>query len=201
LHLEEGLAWKVPEMNALRAAIAWISAPSRRFIPLFLVYLWIFTTLTGRIPRETIEKLLQATAWVDAQLLDLFSDQVRLSGIVVSFGGFSVQIISECTGLFEAVILASAVLAYKATWVERLQGIVFGTLTLYLLNVLRIAFLLIVGRYFPNLFDFAHVYFWQTLLIVFITAIWLAWIHYFVRDGLVEDGVAKDDSHVEVERS
>ena len=179
-------------MKALRAAIVWLSDPSRRFIPLFLGYLWILTTLTGFLAGPTIEKLLSATAWVDYQLLDLFSDQARLNGIVVTFGGFSVQIIPECTGLFEAVILASAVLAYKATWLERLQGIFLGTLTLYLLNVIRIAFLLVVGRYQPDLFDFAHVYLWQTLLIVFITGIWLIWIHYFVKEAT--DGISGDIS-------
>jgi exosortase H (IPTLxxWG-CTERM-specific) len=115
-------------------------------------------------------------------MLRPFGEAVRLSGIVVTFEGFSVQIITECTGLFESVILVSAILAYKATWRERLLGIVLGVGTLYLMNVLRIAFLLVVGRHAPDLFEFAHVYFWQTLLAIFITVIWLVWIHYFVSD-------------------
>ena len=57
-----------------------------------------------------------------------------------------------------------------------------GVGILYLINIVRIAFLLLVGRFAPKFFEFAHIYFWQSLLIVFITAIWLAWIHYFVKD-------------------
>jgi exosortase H (IPTLxxWG-CTERM-specific) len=166
----------------LAALYRWISAPSRRFVPLFLVYLWILTTLVGKIPKAGIDALLEATAWTDARLVGLFSDAVRQSGIVVSYDGFAVQIITECTGLFESVILVSAVLAYRATWRERALGIAMGVGTLYLMNVLRIAFLLVVGRHAPDLFEFAHVYFWQTLLAIFITVIWLAWIHFFVSD-------------------
>ena len=166
----------------LRAAYAWCSVPSRRFIPLFLAYLWILTTLTTSIPKPRIEQLLEATAWIDYQLLGLFTDAVTHSGITVSFNGFAVQIITECTGLFESVILVSAVLAYQATWRERLLGIGLGVSALYIVNILRIAFLLVVGHYAPDFFEFAHIYFWQTLLAVFITAIWLAWIHWVVRD-------------------
>ena len=170
-------------MEKLRAAYAWISEPSRRFVPLFLLYLWVLTALSGQIPKQTIDALLRATAWVDYQLLGIFTDGVHLNGIIVTLDGFAVQIITECTGLFESVILVSAILAYKATVREKLIGIALGTGTLYLMNVLRIAFLLIVGRHAPDFFDFAHVYFWQTLLVLFITAIWLAWIHYFVQDA------------------
>ncbi len=170
-------------MDRLRDAIRWLSAPSRRFIPVFLICLWILTELATRIPRAGIEALLRATAWVDYQLLGLFSDQVSRRDTTVTLDGFAVRVITECTGLFEAVILISAILAYQARWSERLIGIVLGTLVLYAINVLRIAFLLIVGNWAPDFFDFAHVYFWQTLLVVFITAIWLVWIHYFVRDA------------------
>lgn len=168
-------------MNRLRAVHRWLTAPSRRFVPLFFVYLWILTTLAGRLPRSAIERLLEPTAWIDSRLLGLFSDRVQHSGIVVTLDGFAVQIITECVGLFESVILAAAVLAYPATWRERVLGVALGTAALYLLNVLRIAFLLVVGRHAPAFFEFAHVYLWQTLLALFIAPLWLAWIRFFVR--------------------
>ena len=169
-------------MEKLRAAWIWISEPSHRFVPLFLGFLWILTTLTYKIPLTTIDQFLEATAWLDYKLIDAFFDNVSWRGATLTHDGFSVQVIAECTGLFEAVILVSAVLAYKATWRERAVGILLGVSVLYLLNIIRIGFLLLVGRYAPQYFDFAHIYFWQSLLIVYITAIWLCWIHYFVRD-------------------
>jgi exosortase H (IPTLxxWG-CTERM-specific) len=169
-------------IERIRAVLAWIWEPSHRFIPLFLGFLWVLTKLTEMIPLSVYRSFIEATAWIDYQLLDLFFDRVTQHGINVTLDGFAVQVIVECTGLFEAVILVSAVLAYKATWRERGIGIALGVGILYLLNITRIAFLLIVGRYAPQFFDFAHVYFWQSLLIVFITAIWIGWIYYFVSD-------------------
>jgi len=168
-------------VKRIRALLAWLAAPSRRFVPLFFVYLWILTTLTGLVSTERMQSLLRATAWIDYQILRVFSEEVRLSGIVVSLDGFAVRIIADCTGLFEAVILVAAVFAYQATWRERIFGALAGTTLLYLVNVLRIAFLVLVGRHRPDLFDLAHVYFWQTLLVFFIVVLWLSWIHYFVR--------------------
>ena len=126
-------------MEKLRAAWVWISEPSRRFIPLFLGILWILSTVTGKLmPQTSLTWFLKATAWLDYQLVDLFFDNVTQRGTALTHDGFSVQVIVECTGLFEAVILVSAVLAYKATWRERAIGILLGVSTLYLINVMII---------------------------------------------------------------
>jgi exosortase H (IPTLxxWG-CTERM-specific) len=170
------------EAGPVRAAFDWIREPSHRFIPLFLVYLWLLSKLSDMIPPPQMQAFLRATAWIDAALLAPFFESVTQNGTTVTLNGFAVQIITECTGLFEAVILVSAVLAYKASWSERLIGIGLGVSILYAINLVRIAVLLLVGRYLPQFFDFAHVYFWQSILIVFITALWLVWIHYFVDD-------------------
>jgi len=179
-------------MSRIHALLAWLAEPSRRFVPLFLVYLGLGSLAMDRLPAPNLDALLRGTAWVDHQVLRLFSDQVRLDGVIVSLDGFAVRIITECTGLYESLILIAAVLAYRASWRERLLGAVAGTALLYLMNVLRIAFLLVVGRHAPEFFDFAHVYFWQTLLAVFIVLIWLAWIQYVVQD--VVGDVARDEA-------
>ena len=51
-----------------------------------------------------------------------------------------------------------------------------GAPLLYLFNVIRIAVLMLVGKYSPQYFDFMHLYFWQATLILMITSVWLLWI-------------------------
>ena len=169
-------------MDRLRAAWIWISEPLHRLVPLFLGILWALTTLTQKIPQTAIQSFLKTTAWIAYFLLDVFLDGVKQRGRTLTYDGFSVEVITECTGLFEAVIFVSMVLAYKARWSERGIGIVLGVFAIYFVNIIRIGFLLLVGRYAFRFFDFAHIYFWQSLLIVFITGIWIGWIYYFVRD-------------------
>ena len=116
-------------------------------------------------------------------LLAVFSEQTRLVGErVVSFGGFSVTIIEECTGIYEALILSAALLAYPTAWRHTALGFAIGMPLIYLMNVTRIAVLLIVGRYSHDWFEFMHVYFWQVTMIAMVASAWLAWLWWVVRD-------------------
>lgn len=180
--MSEPMEASTGSVSAIKRFLSWAWAPQRRFIPLFLGFLWLLTKLALAIPKSALDQLLHVTTWIDFQLLALFTDKVKMYGTTLTYDGFSVRVITECTGLFEAVILTAAILAYQASWKQRVLGIVGGTAILYAINLVRIAFLLLVGRFAPSSFDFAHVYFWQSLLIVFITAIWIGWIHFCVRD-------------------
>ncbi len=122
------------------------------------------------------------TAWVEYQAFDLFSDGVTLTDKIVVFQGFAVKIIEECTGIYEVLIFVAAVLAFPTTIVKKLIGLGMGVPLLYAFNVVRIAVLILVGRYLPEWFDFMHLYFWQATLILMITSVWLLWIIKVVKD-------------------
>jgi archaeosortase B (VPXXXP-CTERM-specific) len=158
--------------------------PAHRFVVAFLVYLGALAYLYPRASvrySEAIGWLTTATATIEYHFFDLFSRAVTQHDRMVVFGGFSVQIIEECTGLYEILIYAAAVLAFPTTLVRKGIGIVFGAPLLYLINVLRIAFLMFTGRFYPDTFDFMHLYFWQATLILMITSVWLLWIFVVVR--------------------
>ena len=106
----------------------------------------------------------------------LFTDHVTHSLKVVSFKGFAVHIIEECTGVYEIMIFAAAVLAFPTEWLKKWVGLGLGIPILYSFNVIRIAVLMLVGKYAPEYFDFMHLYFWQATLILMITSVWLLWI-------------------------
>jgi exosortase H (IPTLxxWG-CTERM-specific) len=128
-----------------------------------------------------IDGLATGTAWVEYAFFRVFSSSVTLSDKVVVYEGFAVMIIEECTGLYEIVIFAAAVLAFPTTWRKRATGLLMGLPLLYFFNVLRIAVLILVGRYYPKYFDFMHLYFWQATLILMITSVWMLWIIKVVR--------------------
>ena len=88
----------------------------------------------------------------------------------------------EAMGLIhEILIYVAAVMAFPTTLVKKGIGVALGAPILYAINVLRIGFLMAVGRYFPYQFDFMHLYFWQATLILMITSVWLLWIFQVVR--------------------
>lgn len=168
-----------------RWARPWQS-PSGRFVLRFLCYLAIAAAVYP-MARERFggasQALIRGTAKLEYLALRAFSDQVQLRDRTVSFGGFHVRIIEECTAVYEVLIFAAAVLAFPTTWRNKAIGIALGGPLLYAINLFRIGVLLWVGRYRPELFDFMHLYFWQATLILMITSVWLVWILAVVRDA------------------
>ena len=168
---------------------AWIrrplANPTWRFLVLFAVYLGTAGALLPLALRTfpvINQTLVKTTAAIEYALLAPFSDQASLKGTHVQFGSFGVEIISECTGLFEIVIYAACVLAFPTTWRKRGYGLLFGIPTIYAFNILRIICLLVVGRYAYSSFDFFHLYFWQGTLILMIASVWMLWVYLVVRD-------------------
>ena len=116
------------------------------------------------------------TAVICGKALSLFSSDISISEQFVTFDGFSIEIIEECTGLMEMLIFLAALLSYPASWKAKGIGFLLGIPTLYLFNIIRIIFLTIVGAHANSLFKFMHLYFWQATLILMITGVWVSWI-------------------------
>lgn len=158
--------------------------PANRFVVIFLVCLGalniFYPKFSLRYP-EAIEWMSQITAILGGMSLEIFSDEVQQKHKMIIYGGFAVEIIEECTGLYEILIYSAAVLAFPTTLVKKGIGILMGAPILYATNVLRIVFLVWIGRYYPSAFDFMHLYFWQATLILMITSVWLLWIFVVVK--------------------
>lgn len=158
--------------------------PANRFVVLFLVYLAALAFFYPRVSlryADAIDELARWTAVISGAVMEPFFEDVTQKFKMVLFGGFAVEIIEECTGLYEMLIYAAAVFAFPTTLVKKGLGIAMGFPILYAINVARIVFLIWVGRYYPGSFDFMHLYFWQATLILMITSVWLLWIFAIVR--------------------
>ena len=162
-----------------------LANPTWRFLTLFAIYLGAVGILlpiaTKAFPGAN-RLLIRATAAIEYALLAPFTDKASLADHVIRFGSFAVEIIGECTGLFEMAIYAACVLAFPTSWRNRGLGLLFGIPTIYAFNVLRILCLLIVGHYAYASFEFFHIYFWQGTLILMITSVWMLWIYMVVRN-------------------
>lgn len=150
-----------------------------RFVFLFLLYLgiatWSYPELRDRY-RFVIQGLMTGTAHLEYWLFRPFTDDVSVTSTMIMMKGFAVKIIEECTGVYEAIIFGSAVVAFPTSWAKRAIGLFLGIPLIYAFNAIRIAVLMIVGRFYPASFEFMHLYFWQATLIVMITSVWALWI-------------------------
>jgi archaeosortase B (VPXXXP-CTERM-specific) len=124
-----------------------------------------------------------ATATLVFRLVGLFSPDVQLSpeAPLVVFKSFPTRIIEECTGLYQAMLLGAALLAFPTTWRKTLAGFALGLPLIYVLNVVRLVMLLAIGHYLPGSFEFVHVYLWQGTTIVILALVLYVWVRWVVR--------------------
>lgn len=158
--------------------------PAYRFVFFFLLYLGIVAVVYPPFRERytfALDALAEATAAIQYYFFKVFSDSVTLNDKVVIFQGFAVKIIEECTGVYEVLIFIAAVMAFPTTLKKKAIGLGMGVPLLYFFNVVRIAVLIVVGKFFQDYFDFMHLYFWQATLILMITSVWLLWITKVVK--------------------
>jgi len=122
--------------------------------------------------RQLIERLLaQSTgtvlSWVDPSVL--------VENTTVTINGFAAQVIPACTGLFTTAIFLAAVIAYPAAWLHKLRGVAIGIFGLLAVNWIRIVSLLVIGGYWPNAFDVAHLLVWRSVVLMIAAFLWLGW--------------------------
>ncbi len=105
---------------------------------------------------------------------------------------FPFILVSECGAIEVMAIFFAAVMAFPARWWKRIVGLLLGIPIMYSVNIFRVTCLAIIGALDPERqwFDFSHHYVWQAVYIIFVVAVWLAWIEFLVnRETWVESYV------------
>ena len=91
------------------------------------------------------------------------------------------QIREKFTGLFAVMIYFSCVLAYPATWKQKLTGLILGIPTIFGINLIRMLILVYIGEAHPDIFDYVHSFLWQGIFIIIVIFIFLVWIEKIVH--------------------
>ena len=115
-------------------------------------------------------------ARITGGIINLFGAHVTVSGNTIQAAtGFSLAVVTACTGVFTTGVFLVGVIAYPARWKAKLIGIGLGICGIFLVNLVRLTSLFYIGVHFPRFFNQAHLLVWQSLIIVFALFLWLAW--------------------------
>ncbi|MFI0397480.1 MAG: exosortase H [Thiolinea sp.] len=122
-------------------------------------------------------------AAVSAALLKLFDADVASNGIVIQSlsNGTSVAILAGCNGIEAMICLTAAIIAYPATWMQRLWGLVLGYIAIQSLNMVRIISLFYLLQWNKQWFEWAHLYIWQGLIFLDVLIVFIVWIRWVVK--------------------
>lgn len=124
---------------------------------------------------DALDPFLTFNARIAGFVWNLFGGSAKVDGVIISSGGSSFKVITECTSIIPTAILICTVLAWHSSAREKLIGIAAGTTVLFVINTVRIVSLIYVASAFPDYLDVAHFYVWQVLLILLTAGLWLFW--------------------------
>jgi exosortase H (IPTLxxWG-CTERM-specific) len=123
--------------------------------------------------------------WATAQLAHVCAGLVRLAGgqaearnniLTNPANGFSIEIKDVCNGSNVTLLLWVAILSFPAPWLQKAKGLVAGTAALHTINLLRLLSLFYLGQHNPGWFEFAHLYVWESAIMVATLAIFSFWV-------------------------
>lgn len=136
---------------------------------LYVAYNWL--------PAAWVAKPLQRhTAGMTAFLLGLMGLEVSVNGVLVSAQGFTVKIVAECTAVFVGILFFSFVVAYPTSFKHKAIGLVSGLSFLFAANLLRVLAVFLTGMHNTRLFEYAHVYIGQIVMILLVLLTAMIWL-------------------------
>jgi len=165
-----------------------------RFLLLFGASLAVLFGLLLAPPTEpAVTHFTRGLVVVSAALIRLFGGHAVAIGDLLQdpLNHFAIQMAYGCNGAHVTILLWAAVLAFPATWTQKAKGLVAGTLAIHVVNLIRFISLFYVGEYNRAWFDFAHLYLWESLMMIDTLVIFWTWAHFVRKSGQMSDASAR----------
>ena len=151
-----------------------------RFFVVFLILLAVLfaVELTPWAQAYFVVPWTNALAAISTSIVTLFDPNVVASGKVIrsTTNGFAVSIEAGCNGVEATLVLCAAILAFPAPWRHKLAGLAVGVVAVQLLNIVRVISLFYIGQWDFAVFEWAHQYVWQALIMLDVLIVWLIWV-------------------------
>jgi len=150
------------------------------FVLLFALLMGVFYAVTWipAVGERMLPGYMRLNAAAAAAVMNAFGAEARTNDTQISAVNprpFSVDIRQGCDAVEPTVLFVSAVLAFPAGLKFKVPGVLIGSLTLALINLIRIISLFYTGVYFPRAFEIMHVDVWQPIFILLSLAFWVFW--------------------------
>jgi len=161
--------------------------PLFRFFLIFIVLYTAWYVLYEQVinPNGALDSLvINASVFSTDHLLKLFgyitftqhSDTIRVVGIDGTNG---VWIGDPCDGITLFTLFTAFLIAFPGPWKHKAWFIPAGIISIFFVNIIRIAALCMIILYKPQWLAFNHDYVFKTLVYGFIFLLWMIWVNRF----------------------
>ena len=124
---------------------------------LFALLYWDISPL-ARVINEQQTQMLLAT-------LSMILPEGQIEGIdIIISPRYRVIITQACNGMIPYLVLASAILAYHKSWIEKIKWLLIGYILFFIINVIRLLIVVYFVKMSPSYFGISHDIFGNALL-------------------------------------
>jgi len=151
----------------------------RYLVYFFVILVTLFVLeLTHPVQAAVVIPWTGLLAKIAVTLVSAFDADVIAYGKVLQDAatGVGVSIEAGCNGIEACIVLIAAMLAYPAPWRYKVVGILIGIVAIQALNVVRVISLFYLAAWNHDVFEFAHLYLWQALIMLDVLVVWLIWL-------------------------
>ena len=143
-----------------------------------LLVLLFLLELTPPVQAYLVMPWTSMLASISTWIVTLFDPNVVATGNIMrdSVNGFAVSIEAGCNGVEATLVLLAAMLAFPASWRRKALGLAVGVVAVQGLNVVRVISLFYIGQWNRDVFEWAHLYVWQALIMLDVLVVWLIWV-------------------------
>ena len=154
-----------------------------RFAIIYIFLMGLFLLAIGLEPVKQILDInglyTQFIVYLTGLILKPFGIIKQINGSLIFLNqGPVLDVKFGCNGLEAFLIYSVAILAYPEKIKHKIAGIALGFLILQAFNILRIAGLALSAIYFPDYFEYIHIYVAQGIMIAIALLLFLTWLHF-----------------------
>lgn len=165
-------------------------SPNAKFLLVFFLTLVVTYSIVALRPvnDNVIVPFTRMLSVGSGAILRAIGQPVTVTGTTIASRQFAVDVENGCNGVEAMLLLVAAIFAFPATWPSRVAGILAGSISVQVLNFVRIVSLYLLGRYYPKFFQIFHTGVWQILIILISVGIFVLWSVKFAQPKRAEAG-------------
>jgi exosortase H (IPTLxxWG-CTERM-specific) len=151
----------------------------RRFLLFFVLAAVLqFAVLLTPWFHPAIDGFSSSLVWASSVLINTLGGNASYQGTVLRSptNGFAIEMRDGCNGVNVMILLWSAVLAFPVSPLWKSLGMLAGAVAIQGLNFLRFISLFYLGQYSLSCFEFAHLYLWETLILLDALIVFGIWV-------------------------
>lgn len=157
-----------------------------RFLFFFGLWILVFYILATRdYARQTVfPRFLEANSSAAGVILNLIGEDVTVKGTHISGNKppkFSIEVARGCDAVEPLALFCAAVLASPVSIIARVIGVLAGSVSLIVLNFVRVVSLYWIGVHWRKAFDTMHLEVWQVIFIFLAIVFYFAWASQVLR--------------------